>query len=344
MARSGIRYEEVKDAAETLLSRGLSPTIQRVREVLGTGSNTTISDHLKRWQQRLAEAPLTILPPAVPETVMVALDAFWKTAVQQAEAAFDEQRTIAAQRVAAAEQTRDLALAESQQAHDAAAEMRRQWETLQITARDLADRLLVEQERRTAAETAIAAAEQRVEAAIAAVAQIRAETEARVAQLETALQQLRTDLEQQRAEAQQRFETERQRGEANEARLMQQIDRTHQEHLAERQTFAAERQDWKNREIAGQKQQEALLQENIQLRTTLAAAEGRQDALAHEIDQLRTMLQQAEARHLDAVRNAETLRGEWKAALADRERLQQQLANSAAISTDPAPSAEPDKH
>ena len=344
MARSGIRYEEVKDAAETLLSRGLSPTIQRVREVLGTGSNTTISDHLKRWQQRLAEAPLAILPPAIPEAVMAALEAFWKTAVQQAEAAFDEQRAVAVQTVSAAEQARDLALAESQQACDAAAEIRHQWETLQITARDLADRLLVEQERRMAAETAIAAAEQRVQAAIATVAQIRAETEARVAQLETALQQLRTDLEQQRTEAQQRFEAERQRGEVNETRLMQQIDRTRQEQITERQAFAAERQDWKNREIAGQKQQEALLQENIQLRTTLAVAEGRQDALAHEIDQLRTLLQQAEARHLDAVRNAETLRGEWKAALADRERLQQQLANSAAISTDPAPPAEPGKH
>lgn len=43
MARSGIRYEDVKDTAETLLGRGLNPTIQRVRELLGTGSNTTTS-------------------------------------------------------------------------------------------------------------------------------------------------------------------------------------------------------------------------------------------------------------------------------------------------------------
>ena len=31
MARSGIRYQDVKDAAETLLGRGLNPTIQRIR-------------------------------------------------------------------------------------------------------------------------------------------------------------------------------------------------------------------------------------------------------------------------------------------------------------------------
>ncbi len=326
MARSGIRYEDVKDAAETLLSRGLSPTIQRVREVLGTGSNTTISEHLKHWQQRLAATPLAILPPAVPEVVMAALDAFWKTAVQQAEIAFDEQRAIAVQTVTAAEVARDQAITEAQQAHTEVAEARHEYQMVQTTARELADRLLVEQERRTVAEAAIAAAEQRVQAALATVVQIRAETEARVAQLDTALKQLRRDMEQQRLEAQARFTTERQRGEANETRLMQQLDRTRQEQLAERQTFMAERQDWKNRENAAQEQREALRQENIKLQTTLATAEGHQNALVNEIKQLRTSIQQAETRHLDAVRDAEALRGELKAALADRERLQQELA------------------
>lgn len=330
MARSGIRYEDVKDAAETLLSRGLSPTIQRVREVLGTGSNTTISEHLKHWQQRLAEAPLAILPPAVPEVVMAALEAFWKTAVQQAESAFDEQRAMARQTVAAAETIRDQAIAEAQQAHADAAEARHQWETVQITARQLADRLLVEQERRTLAEAAIAAAEQRVQAALATVVQIRAETEARVMQLDTALQQLRTDMAQQRREAQARLAEERQRGEANEARLMQQMDRNRQEQLAERQTFMAERQDWKNREHAAQEQRAALRQENVKLQTTLATAEGHRNALMSEIEQLRAMLQQMETRHLDAVRDAEVLRGELKAALADRERLQQEQVLQAA--------------
>ena len=45
-----------------------------------------------------------------------------------------------------------------------------------------------------AAEIAIDVAEQRTQAAIAASAQIRAETEARVAQMETVLQQLRVDM------------------------------------------------------------------------------------------------------------------------------------------------------
>ena len=334
MARSGIQYEDVREAAESLLSRGLSPTIQRVREVLGTGSNTTISEHLKRWQQRLAEAPRAILPPAIPEAVMSALDAFWKTAVQQAETAFEEQRVKAAQAVAAAEQARDQALTESQQARIEAAEVRHQWEALQISARELADRLLVEQERRTVAESAIAAAEERVEAAMAAVTQIRAETEARVAQLDVALHQARIDMDQQKQDAQQRFEAERQRGEASESRLMQQLDRLRQEHIAERQTFATERQEWKTRAQADQEQREVLRRENVELRTALAAAQGRQETLDHDLTQLRIQLQQSEARHLDAVRETELARGELKAALAERERLQQELANRPAALPD----------
>ena len=34
MARTGISYEDVRNAAETLLGRGLNPTIQRIRELL----------------------------------------------------------------------------------------------------------------------------------------------------------------------------------------------------------------------------------------------------------------------------------------------------------------------
>jgi hypothetical protein len=62
MARTGISFEDVRDAAESLLGRGLNPTIQRVRELLGTGSNTTISEHLKSWQQQLAKTPKIVLP------------------------------------------------------------------------------------------------------------------------------------------------------------------------------------------------------------------------------------------------------------------------------------------
>ena len=49
MARSGVQYEDVQRAIHTLLSRGDAPSVQRIREVLGTGSFTTLSEHLRQW-------------------------------------------------------------------------------------------------------------------------------------------------------------------------------------------------------------------------------------------------------------------------------------------------------
>ena len=323
MARSGIRYEEVQEAAETLLSRGLNPTIQRVRELLGTGSNTTISEHLKHWQQQLAESPKAVLPPAVPETVMTALESFWKIAIHQAEAAFEEQRVAAAQAVAAAEQARDAAVAGERQAQTAADDLSRQLDAATLSARQLADQLLVAQERRAAAEIAIDAAEQRTQAAIAASAQIRAETEARVAQMETVLQQLRVDMSHQQTQAQQRIDDERQRAEANETRLMHLLDQDRAEQAVERQTFATERQEWKNREAGWRMQQEAQRRENIETRTALATAEERLRVRDTELRQARAALATAENRYGDMARATDALRNELRAALDAQNRLRQ---------------------
>lgn len=325
MARSGIHYEEVKNAAEMLLGHGLHPTIQRVREQLGTGSNTTISEHLKRWQRSMAESPKAILPPSIPDAVMTALDSFWKIAVQYAEAAFEQQRAAAIQAVTKAEQIRDAAIAEQRQAQAEASELRQHLDAAQTTAHDLANRLMVEQERRTVAETAIYAAEQRVKAAAETVVQIRAETKARIGQLEAALQQTQADREQQLAQAQQRFNDERQRGEANEARLMQLLDRNRADHAAERQIFANEREDWKNHAKAWQARLDAQQRENAGAHAALATAEERQRGLDAEIRQLLTSLQVIENKYLDALLATETLRGEIKVALDEQQRLRQLL-------------------
>lgn len=325
MARSGICYEEVKNAAETLLGHGLHPTIQRVRERLGTGSNTTISEHLKHWQQEIAEAPKAILPPQIPDEVMTALDPFWKIAVRHAESAFEQQRIAAAHTVAEAEQSRDHALHERQQAQTEASELRQRLNTAQTTAHQLANRLMVEQERRNVAEAAIHAAEQRVQAATETVTQIRAETEARIRQLGAALQQARADKEQELAQAQQRFNDERQRSEAKETQWIQLLKRDQAERAAERQMFATERENWKNQERLWQTRLDAQQRENTETQTHLAAAEERQRGLIAEIQQLRLSLQETEQRCLAALLAAETLRGELKAAFNEQQRVQQQL-------------------
>ena len=85
MARSGVLYEDVSKVATTLLSKGTHPSVQRVRSELGTGSNTTIDRHLKKWQETFKEEKRTILPETIPDELMSPLEAFWQTAMAHAE-------------------------------------------------------------------------------------------------------------------------------------------------------------------------------------------------------------------------------------------------------------------
>ena len=50
MGRIGISYIEVAKAAAELMGKGLNPTVDAVRERLGTGSKSTIGPYLKQWR------------------------------------------------------------------------------------------------------------------------------------------------------------------------------------------------------------------------------------------------------------------------------------------------------
>jgi chromosome segregation ATPase len=63
MGRPGISYEKIVEAAEELIKEGVSPTINEVRRLIGTGSNSTIAKHLKAFfAKRPANATELILP------------------------------------------------------------------------------------------------------------------------------------------------------------------------------------------------------------------------------------------------------------------------------------------
>ncbi|ANF58117.1 DNA-binding protein [Halotalea alkalilenta] len=84
MARIGIQYEDVQRAIETLIQRGDAPSVQRIRDVLGTGSFTTISDHLREWRSRREENRDTPLPQGIPERLQDALMGLWQQAQEEA--------------------------------------------------------------------------------------------------------------------------------------------------------------------------------------------------------------------------------------------------------------------
>ena len=71
-----IEYEDVAAAADALVAEGQSPTIRRLRERLGTGSDTTIHRHLKAYRaaQAPAERPATVVPDEVIRSISAALD------------------------------------------------------------------------------------------------------------------------------------------------------------------------------------------------------------------------------------------------------------------------------
>ena len=59
--RHGITYEDVAKAADTLHARAERPTINSVRNLLGTGSSTTIHKHLGQWQASRREVAQTAI-------------------------------------------------------------------------------------------------------------------------------------------------------------------------------------------------------------------------------------------------------------------------------------------
>lgn len=232
MARSGVQYEDVQRAIDDLLARGESPSVQKVREVLGTGSFTTISEHLREWRTRREENRDVPPPRGMPAALQELAEALWQKAEESANAALAHYREEADGRVEAAEAR--------------VAEARRQ-------AEDASQR-----------EAALAAhlthTEQRLEERSAALAHCEAERdqldsrvrrlESRRAELEGLLARIRGEMASQAREHQQalgtleaeqreRLAREEQRHESAEARLMGLLDEARQERQAQEKSAAA---------------------------------------------------------------------------------------------------------
>ncbi len=90
MAR-GITQEQVNAAADTILSAGENPTVEKVRAALGTGSPNTITRMLDTWRGQLGERlrQLSALPE-LPGPVGQAMIDLWRLASEQAERALTD--------------------------------------------------------------------------------------------------------------------------------------------------------------------------------------------------------------------------------------------------------------
>lgn len=79
MARAGITYDDVVDAALTIQQNGETPSIDKVRTLLGgTGSFTTISKFLQVWRHQVVHGTFKKEPQtATPEIVKTAVERVW---------------------------------------------------------------------------------------------------------------------------------------------------------------------------------------------------------------------------------------------------------------------------
>ncbi|CAM4456434.1 MAG: Chromosome partition protein Smc [Legionellaceae bacterium] len=85
MARSGITYLQVAQAAETIVASGKTPTIEGIRQALKTGSNSTIMTHFKRWKGQQDGISLLAQKEQLPMELVAALKGIWQQVIDQAE-------------------------------------------------------------------------------------------------------------------------------------------------------------------------------------------------------------------------------------------------------------------
>lgn len=87
MSRTGINYHDVKNAIATLQGRQKNPTVDNIRDVLGTGSKSTIARLLREWkaQHGLAEESDGKLPTELQAMV----NGFWDALCNKAEEKID---------------------------------------------------------------------------------------------------------------------------------------------------------------------------------------------------------------------------------------------------------------
>ena len=95
MARAGVTYNDITKAAESIKSRGQEPTVDRVREHLGTGSKSTIAPLLKRWRSSNGDpASIEGLPNDLVEVVKSLHDRVQQMAEHKVELARTEFNSI----------------------------------------------------------------------------------------------------------------------------------------------------------------------------------------------------------------------------------------------------------
>lgn len=85
MARPGVTYLDVANAAQQLVAAGRIPTIESIRINLGTGSNSTLGNHLRTWKSKQDQTQQIATKENIPEELIAALKGVWERVVNQSD-------------------------------------------------------------------------------------------------------------------------------------------------------------------------------------------------------------------------------------------------------------------
>jgi chromosome segregation ATPase len=99
MARTGVTFEQVEAAADAIRGEGLQPTINAVRERIGTGSPNTIHRHLTAWRSARPQAVTvtTELPTSLTSAIATEIERAAASARAEIESKLVQTQTEAAE-------------------------------------------------------------------------------------------------------------------------------------------------------------------------------------------------------------------------------------------------------
>lgn len=90
MARLGVTYHDVANAAEHVFGQGKTPTIELVRQILRTGSTTTIANHLRKWRAEQEETAGSSKRSTLPDEMLGLMQGLWERLQHQADSRVEE--------------------------------------------------------------------------------------------------------------------------------------------------------------------------------------------------------------------------------------------------------------
>jgi chromosome segregation ATPase len=88
MARPGVTYQDIANAAHELKGQEKRVTIENVRAILGTGSIGTINQHLRKWKEAQATTQGVAAKENLPESLIALMKGLWEGVLDQSSEQF----------------------------------------------------------------------------------------------------------------------------------------------------------------------------------------------------------------------------------------------------------------